>query len=285
MAGWLAPHKDRLRLYVRGPAQSLFAEQLGPVEEHSLNSCMEGANLLISGSGWGSDLEHNARLIARAQGIPIVAVLDHWVNYRSRFERNGHQVLPDLLWVADPEAKMIAETTFEGIPIEELPNQWLEQITHTVKLERKRPPQQPARRLLYLLEPIRVSWPKQDLIDEPGELQALRHWLSKLPRLADRGWIAPLHKLEQILLRPHPSETEDKYMDFISRSMKHLPIELDDSPTLAKSLAWTDIAFGCETQALVAAVACGITSFSSIPPWGHKCTLPQKQLLHIRYLD
>ncbi len=285
LAAWLAPHQQQLRPCLGGPARSLFTARLGPLPQHSLEECLDGACLLISGSGWSSDLEHKARSLARQRGIPSVAVLDHWVNYRVRFERGGEEALPDQLWVADAEAQALAQAAFPELPVLQLPNHWLAELSQAVTSSRLQPAQQPERRLLYLLEPIRVPWPGGPWGDEPGELQGLRYLLEKLPRLAEQGWIAPPNQLEALALRPHPSEPSDKYDALIAEAGRNWPIWLDPSPSLATALAWADAAFGCETQALVAAMACGLTAFSTVPPWAPPCRLPHAALHHLSRLE
>ena len=285
LASWLAPHKPKLRPCLEGPARSLLSARLGPLPEHSLKSSLEGACLLISGSGWSSDLEHDARALARQRGIASVAVLDHWVNYRARFERGGEEVLPDQLWVADAEAQALAQAAFPELPVLQLPNHWLAELSQAVASTRPQQPQQPSRRLLYLLEPIRVPWPDGPWEDEPGELQGLRYWLEQLPRLAEQGWIAPREQLEALALRPHPSEPAGKYDALIAEAGRHWPIRLDPSPSLEAALTWADAAFGCETQSLVAALACGLPAISTVPPWAPPCRLQHAALHHLSRLE
>ena len=285
LAAWLAPHLRKLRPCLDGPASSLFTSRLGPQVQHSLESSVSGASLLISGTGWGSDLEHNARCLARRRGIPSVAVLDHWVNYRARFIRGGEEVLPDQLWVADAEAQALAMAAFPRLPVLQLPNHWLAELTQAVASMRPQLPLHPARRLLYLLEPIRVPWPGGQWAEDPGELQGLRYWLQQLPKLALEGWIAHPEQLEALVLRPHPSEPLGKYDALIAESERTWPIRLDSSPSLASALAWADATFGCETQALVAALACGLPAFSTVPPWAPPCCLPQAALHHLSRLE
>ena len=143
----------------------------------------------------------------------------------------------------------------------------------------------PAARLLYLLEPIRLSWNTGSPVEsEEAEFQALRYWLTNLPNLIDAGWVASSDELEAIVLRLHPSEPVDKYDDFIAGALGRWPISFDTSPSLPHSLAWADAAFGCETQALVAAMACDLPAFSTIPPWAPPCRLPQASLHHLNRL-
>ncbi len=268
-----------------GPAENIFKSKFGRCEIFSLGACLERSTFLISGTGWSSDLEHNARALARRRGIPSVAVLDHWVNYRARFERRKEEVLPDQLWVADAEAQALAQATFPELPVLQLPNHWLTELSQAVACTRTGPPQQPARRLLYLLEPIRVHWPGGPWEDEPGEVQGLLYWLEQLPKLVEHGWIVPQGQLEALVLRPHPSEPAGKYDALIANAVPRLPIRLDLSHSLAAALAWADTTFGCETQALVAALACGLPAFSTVPPWAPPCRLPQAALHHLSRLE
>jgi hypothetical protein len=281
LAAWLAPHRPKLRPCLEGPARSLFTTRLGPLPQYSLEACLEGACLLISGTGWSSDLEHNARALARQRGIPSVAVLDHWVNYRARFERSGEEVLPDQLWVADAEAQALAQATLPELPVLQLPNIWLTELTQGVANMRLRAPQQPAQRLLYLQEPYREPWTGGPWGQEPGEIQGLRYLLEVLPQLAEDGWIAPPEELEALVLRPHPSEPAGKYANLIEEAGLRWPLRLDKSGSLAGALAWCDAAFGCETQALVAAIKCNLPTFCTLPPWAPPCRLPHTELLRL----
>ena len=291
MAAWLAPLQPQLRLFLAGPSDRLFRAQLGASigSFPTLEKALAGAQVLISGTGWGSDLEHRARRLARQQGIPIVAVLDHWVNYRERFQRDGEEQLPDALWVADAEAAAIANADFPDLPVLQLPNHWLESLcsaVHSLRSKSNPQPRRPARRLLYLLEPIRVPWSQgPGGASEAGEIQGLRYWLQQLPHLIEQGWVAPEHKLEAVALRPHPSEPVGKYDAWIAEAASSWPIQLDQSPALAEALAWADAAFGCETQALVAAMACHLPAFSTVPPWAPPCRLPQATLHHLSRLE
>jgi len=290
MAAWLAPLQPQLRLCVAGPAETLFRARLGTtiVSYPTLEEALASAQVLISGTGWASDLEHRARRLASQRGIPSIAVLDHWVNYIERFQREGDRQLPDALWVADAEAAALATAVLPSVPVLQLQNLWLKGICTTVqRLRRKKDPRprKPARRLLYLLEPTRVAWNSHpNRVSEAGEFQSLHYWLRQLPHLIELGWVAPKHELESLALRPHPSEQIGKYDAWITGVTSSWPIQLDRALALEESLAWSDAAFGCETQGLVAAMACGLPAFSTLPPWAPPCRLPHSSLMHIRHL-
>lgn len=291
IASWFSNFDQPLHIYAEGPAKSLFQNVFDQPLEGSLESAVCKSACLITGTGWASDLEHRARLVASNRNIPCVSVLDHWANYRERFQRDGLEVLPHQLWVTDSDAAALATSTFSDISVLQLPNLWLEALCSEVHILRASTAtisqsKRPARRLLYLLEPIRVTWSQGSVEPlEPGEFQGLRYWLKQLPLLIEQGWVAPLHELEALALRPHPSEPIGKYQDLIHEASANWPIHLDQARSLPESIAWADAAFGCETQALVAAMACNLPAFSTVPPWAPPCRLPQTTLQHLSRLE
>lgn len=289
IAAWFSSSKLPLRIYAEGPARSLFQKVFNHQLEPSLTSAVDKSAVVVTGSGWASDLEHRARKLASSRNIPSVAVLDHWANYSGRFHREGEESLPSILWVSDEDAAALAAASFPNVPVLQLPNIWLEGLCMSVQAIRWKSgsqPRRPARRLLYLLEPIRVPWIQdQARATEVGEFQGLRYWFKQLPHLILRSYVAPPHELECLALRPHPSEPVGKYDDLIAEYSGAWPVSLDSSPGLAESLALADAAFGCETQALVAAMACHLPAFSTVPPWAPPCRLPQDSLHHLSRLE
>jgi hypothetical protein len=291
---WLRPFTSKLKLCVSGPAARLFSSSLdyNSVNRFSFSAAFHNCQLVITGTGWETDLEFDAILSANARKIPVVSVLDHWVNYPARFCRNNISTYPSTLWVADSEASVIASQQFPDIPIVTLDNEWIKHLTASVLSLRQQSSSgsnflpQPAYHLLYLLEPISKKWSHPTLLhsNEPGEFQALDYWFQSFPKLSSNCLIAPSHPDFRIRLRLHPSEPSDKYSKYLNGQQYPFPVLLDDSPSLEHALAWSHIAFGVETQALAASIACSIPSFSTLPPWGHECRLPHGELVQIRHL-
>ena len=190
-----------LRPVMEGPALALWnAERSLNVklaEPVRLGEALTQARSLLSGTGWASDLEHQARLLAQHQSVSSVAVIDHWVNYPERFVRHGEQVLPDEIWVTDEEALVIARNHFPGTSLKLQRNRYAETQVAAIRAEG---PTQPGR-VLYLLEPIRYRWPG---LDQPGEFEALDFLSEHLQRLVPR-------ELAHLRLRLHPSEPPGKY--------------------------------------------------------------------------
>lgn len=276
LLAWLdAATADRLRPCLVGPALALWQRAgRGPVL--SLEEALDGAAVLLSGTGWASDLEHDARRLARQRGIHAIAVLDHWTNYPARFERHGSVVLPDELWVTDEEALALARATFPEVPVRLQPNAYLAaQVAEVHARAASCAPGEPPH-VLYVLEPIRAAWGAPPELDgREGEFAALDFFMSGLDRAG-----VPRHS--RIRLRPHPSDPPGKYDAWLAHQGElGLDIALDTHDTLAAALGWADTVVGCQTYAMVVALAAGRRVISTVPPWAPPCVLPQSGIEHL----
>ena len=124
--------------------------------------------------------------------------------------------------------------------------------------------------LLYVLEPIRSDWGR----GIPGEFQALDYFAKNINLITDRQPI-------NIILRPHPSDPAEKYLSWI-RSHCDLKPELDRFKNLNESIANSRWVVGVETFAMVVALEAKRETWSSMPPWGHECRLPQVGIKHLK---
>lgn len=254
--------------YFDGPARELARRVALPFEPaDDLPGLLGRVRTLVTGTGWGSLLEHDARDLAQRQGIRSIAVLDHWTNYRERFVREGNLVLPDELWVVDECALVIARRTFPGLPIVLQPDRYAEQqVGRMTALSGVT-----GNELVYLLEPARSDWGR----DEAGEFQALRYFLDRLPQLE-------LPADTTICLRPHPSDANGKYDAFLGEWHGHRIVL--DRGDLAGALSRARWVAGCQTYALTLALRAGRTVYCALPPWAPPCQLPHRGLVHLQQL-
>jgi hypothetical protein len=84
-----------------------------------------------------------------------------------------------------------------------------------------------------------------------------------------------------ISLRPHPSDVAGKYDAWIQANA-HLNVSLDTHPSLNQAIEHAKWVVGAETFAMVVADAAGRQTYSSLPPWAHRCSLPQTSIKHLR---
>jgi hypothetical protein len=263
---WLTLESADCRPMMAGPAALIWKRRFPERACHaSLEEAMTGARAVLSGTGWGSDLEHKARAAARAAGLPTVAVLDHWVNYRMRFERCGTSLLPDEIWVTDGWAAELARREFPGMAIKQKRNVYLETAAREVA-----PLDIATRDVLFVLEPVRHDWGR----GVPGEFQALDYFLQ-------RRSVLGLGSADRIRLRPHPSDPPERYNDWLIRNQNQ-SVFMDDSETLSSAISRSRLTVGIQSFALVVADAAGRQAVSALPPWAPPLCLPQPGILELR---
>lgn len=237
-----------------GPAARLWVEAFPDAPgSMPLNDALSVARTVLSGTGWASDLEHRARAEARRLGLPSVAVIDHWVNYRMRFERSGELILPDRIWVTDEHALAEARRALPEVEAELRPNLYLQNQANAAG------PTPTDGDILFVLEPARSDWDR----GEPGEFQAL-DWF-----WANRQCVESMDV--PVRLRPHPSDPPGKYDAWIAM---HPGSCLDRSGDMAEALSSAAVVVGLQSAALVVALAAGRRAVTALPPWAPPCGLP-----------
>jgi hypothetical protein len=258
-----------------GPALALWRHAFPCIPIGDLTDTVAKSRTLISGTGWGSSLEHDSRKMACQLSIKSIAVIDHWTNYRERFIRGGVEILPNEIWLTDEYAKKLAESEFANLKIVQLPNLYLDDLVQQVRQHERVRVNRTGKgnNLLYVLEPIRQAWGAGEVA---GEFMGLECFVKNMGLLQ-------LGSDLSIRLRPHPSDPAGKYDQWIE-GQNNLEISLDDSLTLAEAIAWSDIVVGCQTYAMVVALVAGRRVISSIPCWAPPCVLPQAGIIKLSEL-
>ncbi|MEE4206334.1 MAG: hypothetical protein V2I39_08575 [Erythrobacter sp.] len=266
IAAWVAAASaPPERIVAAGPARAIWQARFGEGVAMSEDpQALAGMASVLSGTGWASDLEHAARLVAARSGARSVAVVDHWVNYAARFERGGAVQLPDAIWVGDPAAQGLARATFPGTPVECHANLYLAQQAAAAG------PVPEDGDILFLLEPARSDWGR----GEPGEFQALDHFCA----LRDRAGVPPSAPLR---LRPHPSDLPGKYDAWLER---HPEAVLDTAPDMGGALRPARWVAGMNSAGLAVALAAGRSVIGALPPHAPPCVLPHAGIMHLARL-
>lgn len=248
-----------VRAVMAGPAAALWSARFGAAPlAGSIDEALDGAAALLSGTGWASDLEHRARIAAAVRGTTSVAVIDHWVNYRARFSRDGVEILPDRLWVTDDDALAEARRAVPEVPTDLKPNLYLDEQAALAG------PAPESGDILFVAEPARSDWGR----GTPGEFQVLDMLIDWRDRQARADW-------RSIRLRPHPSDPAGKYDAWLAR---HGGTLLDTSPDIGRALRGAAVVAGMNSFALVVAVAAGRRAVSVLPPWAPPCVLPHRAI-------
>ena len=266
-----ALHEDCL-FVLEGPAKSVFERHLGEIKCSNLEASIEKANWVLTGSGWQSSLEWKAIGLAKKLNTKSVTYIDHWMNYRERFFRNGIQHLPDEIWVGDVYAESIARDAFDGPLIRRVKNYYFANLKKYISANiRERISKGQGCNVLYVCEPIgeharleygdRLHWGYT-------EFEALNFFLANFKHL-NLG-------IKKIVLRPHPSEDKKKYESVVDAF--NFPVMLGGDRALVEEIMNSDLIVGCQSMAMIIGLLAGKRVISSIPPYGRPCALPHREI-------
>lgn len=277
LSSWLNRNNYPASVVVAGPAKKIFRRKCPQADFLKLNDALTKSSWVLSGTGWESNFERQAIVKARDLGIKTIAFLDHWVNYRERFEENGFTVLPDEIWVGDIEAKRIANNLFNQTPILLKPNPYFEDLLNEITVIQQVKAKTEKVRVLYVCEPI-----SNHALKQHGDV---RHWgytEQDALRFFLKNIYAIFKPIDLITIRPHPSEWKDKYK--WANSETHLPIQFGGKKTLIEEIIESNIVVGCESMAMVVGLLAKKRVLSSIPPGGRPCQLPQLDIENLQQL-
>ena len=259
---WLKNTNFILRPYMEGPAKVLWETAFPNIAVYgSLEAAIGSASTVIAGTGWASDLEFEAVRYARDQGINSISVLDHWVNYESRFIRGGIEILPNTILVCDEFAYRYARLAFPGITIEKINNYYIDGLVAQVGSKR-------GNGILFVSEPIRETRHTEYLSE-----------FTVLDFIKDNINVLKIEK--KITIRPHPSDHPGKFLEYVKTNNE---FELSDNFELSRDIAMCELVLGLESMALVVALEAGRRVISCLPGWAPNCRLPHNGILHLKAL-
>lgn len=243
---------------VSGPSLEIYSKLYPNFQIENKSSIPPDVDLLISSTGWQSDFEFHHMLQALNKGITVIAILDHWVNYKERFTRNGIEILPNYFLAVDELAKNILETEFPGSKVLLTENVFLQKSVFEIKNQR-RDINSPLVDFTFIGEPLSRTETNQ----EWDEFDALKNFFQTLFDLNLQN--------AKIIIRPHPSENPAKYNSSIPGNFNN--VQIDASSSITEILAKSKNVIGCHSMALYLAEMSGIPTYTSLPE-GMKSKLP-----------
>ena len=269
---WISNNASLKYFYcLSGPALKIFNSEILFDSLIDLDTLIKICNVVITGTSYSSNLEHNARFKSKKYKIKSIAVIDHWVNYEMRFIRHNQMILPDIIWVFDNFAEKKAKNIFKTIKVQKQKNYYIEdQVKEISKLKKNL--EDHSINILYVLEPIR----KDKINGLIYEFIVLDFFMKNIYKLN-------LKKEFFIRFRLHPSENKNKYDDWVRKQNKdNISISINDN--LCEDISWSNIVIGYESYALVIASASKRKCFSTKLPNEENCRLMIEDLEYIRDL-
>ena len=209
--------------------------------------------MLVTSTSRSSDLEKKFIKLAKDHSIKTVAMLEHWIYYRERFDypsRGWKANLPDEIWVVDKLAKRIAEKDFgKEISVKIKPNLFFKDL----RLEYKNT--EPGKNskffnILFLNEPVLGRGILKKKKIKNAEVK-------KVTRLIDFIKAMDRRKPIRFTIRQHPIESSSRYSDVLKNNSdgRNFIINLSNLNTssLIADIKNADIVMGMQSSALIIA--------------------------------
>lgn len=277
LSSWVRRCSGPYCLVLEGPAKGIFERKLGICCAVSLSDAIKQCDWVLCGTSWQSNLERQAITQARAAGKRVTAFLDHWVNYKERFQEHGVAVYPDEIWVGDAEAERIAHLCFSEQRIALKSNPYFEDVQHELDNVQPTRHSDTGYSVLYVCEPIRehalVAYGDERYWGYTEE-EALQYFIRNMSAIG--------RAVSKVTIRPHPSESNNKYE--WAKQISIPAIEIGGGATLVEEMADANIVVGCESMAMVVGLMAKKRVISSIPPGGKPCSLPHPEIEHMQLL-
>ncbi|MEH1867866.1 MAG: hypothetical protein V7K69_23090 [Nostoc sp.] len=233
--------------YAKGPAIRQFqrlAVACTPIsEEHQTLFVRFKGDILLTGTSQYDEFERDAIFWARQEGIPSVAVIDYWANYRQRFQPfnnpDAEAIFPNIITAID-------EVCATGMLNDGLPKNrifivgqpyfaWL-----VARKKSRKNTLEVVQNILF------ASQPNANEID-------IIHILIKV--------LTDYKPFKKLLIRFHPRQGKCRdSLDLLAKS--GLPFAIDESTDILDTLQQQDIVLGITSIILIEAVLMGIPAGS-----------------------
>ena len=256
---------EQINVFAKGPAQELWEEAFGlKMFCDHIDEMIDRSEIVISGTGWATDVEKRGIVGAIKQHKRCIAYFDHWTNYSSRLILNGERLRPSAIWVSDDDASRLAVKYHPNIPVIQVPNYYLNNEAAKISPLRNK-----DYSVLYVCEPIF----KQDISSLELTLEPIYFAIEQL-RSGCFG------NISKFIIRPHPSQKSEIFFPFLTEEA-NFQIEISDAKSLAEDISAASKVIGLNSFALVIAAAANREIFCSAPPSWRQSKL---KLQNFRYL-
>lgn len=245
------------------PAYKIFTKCNLPLTTMESVDCLhdivkkQRPDLILYGTSWQINFQTAVEKIAELYHIHSIALLDHWVNYKERF--NQH-IPPKHIMVMDDIAFALAKKNFgETINITQLKSYFLENMRASFNTVN----QKHAESVVFISEPTSII-AKNNLGTEDG------YGFTEYSVLEDL-----LTLFNEITVRLHPSDRTDKYNAIIqNHTNKKITIINPYDEELIETLHKSKLTIGFDGMALFISYYLGINTISYMPTDKRALTIP-----------
>jgi RimJ/RimL family protein N-acetyltransferase len=227
-----------------GPAVEIFARNSPSISTLDIRSNLIANKKLLFGSGFYGGLESRLLESDLLSGHYKVVHLDHWVNYRKRFNP-ATKHLPDAFFVTNIRAAELASDIFPYTLVQQIPDFRL-----AVQKRRYLSQEPNVNSVLLILEP--------DASVGEGLNFPIGNIEQYLPVVVN---YCRAYGLTRIVLRKHPSQIFD-IAPGISGSISDVTLEFSSDAEIVEDFLRARAVFGFHSSALYASAMLGIDTYS-----------------------
>ena len=183
--------------------------------------------------------------------IFTIAILDHWLNFISRFKKKNEKFIPDKIFLTDLK-KTPKDLFFKNIKIVKIKNFFIEE-----KIQEIRKLSKIKYDLLYISDPatyIQSKLIRNEIIDD--SIKNLLLYVKQFKKL-------------KVLIRPHPNENLSNLKKnikriFLGNKNTKIKINISSEKNISKDIAYSRIITGMQSSGIVLAKKSGKTFFTSM---------------------
>lgn len=240
MASYFFFSKKKINTILTGPALKIFKKFnfiYKNFNKKKLEFLVKQSNIIYTGTGWQTDLEKNAILLAKKNKIKVISFIDHWVNYRQRFLLNAKKILPNEILVNNKKAatQLKFDSFFKKSKIKLITNFYKKYILKKTKVFRFK--KNDKFNILFISEPFIKKihgYSSQDIITE----------LARYLRVNFKKKII-------LNIRMHPSQKK-KDLKFIKEiKYKNIVLKISNRENLEEDIILNNLVVGCNSYALI----------------------------------
>jgi hypothetical protein len=267
LAAWAAHQADRhFECLLSGPAVGIFCQRLASAHLIAVDAVvLAHYDCVITSTSAAETAWETVWIVkARAQSIKTISLLDHWTNYISRFQLQNRLQFPDEIWVSDDYAQALALQCRQEQPlyppVVKIPNYYLADQAEFIQSNHA--PACNVECILFVSEPSFNPF--------YTAVEALSGFLNYL--------LVSIQTPKIIRLRVHRRENSADYAAVCAQFTGRLNLEFSSNSRLEDDLCWATWVVGCQTMAMVVAMAAGLKVNSCLPACVATSALPHREI-------
>ena len=249
-----------------GPAIKIFKKKLNKIDIISRAEAIKKSDWVLCSTGTSGNFEKDGLILAKKNKKRVISILDHWVEYKSRFIKKEKLFLPDEIWVTDKFALKIIKKEKFKTKIVLKKNLYFDEFKKKSMLYKNKKNKISGKNIIFLSEKVNPMHNKNY-----NSEQCIKFFFDNLPFFKT--------KIKKITIRFHPREKIRKF-----RWMTNFPnkILISKNKHVFDDILENDIIVGINTVALVLGLIAKKKVISCIPKIKNKCDLPYKKILDFK---